>query len=45
MVFDNTVENTYSIDDQMTYLAWKLEFAIRSMEDHVDKYTLFMVNL
>ena len=43
MVLDNTVENTCSVDDQMSYLAWKLELAIRSMGEGVDKYTIFMV--
>jgi hypothetical protein len=43
VVLDNTVQNTNSIDDQMTFLAWNLEFAIKMMEkDRVDKYLVFM---
>eukprot|EP01034_Spumella_vulgaris_P023948 gene23948-30232_t len=42
LILDNTVENTKSIDDQMTFLAWNLEFAIKMMKPNVDKYLVFM---
>ncbi len=42
LVFDNTVQNTNSIDDQMIFLAWNLEFAIKLMKPQVDKYLVFM---
>ena len=37
VVFDNTVQNTTSHDDQMTFLAWSLEFALREMPSYTDK--------
>lgn len=42
VIFDNTVQNTDSVDDQMLFLAWCLEFAIRDMPAHTDKYVVFM---
>jgi hypothetical protein len=42
LILDNTVENTNSVDDQMTFLAWNLEYAIKRMPSHVDKYLVFM---
>ena len=44
VVLDNTVENTRNIDDQMLFLAWNLELAIRDMPSHVDKYLVFIVS-
>ena len=44
VIFDNTVQNTQSIDDQMLFLGWNLEFAITQMPPTVDKYVIFMVN-
>lgn len=42
VIFDNTVQNTNSVDDQMLFLAWCLEFAIKDMPEHTDKYVVFM---
>lgn len=42
LVFDNNVQNTKSVDDQMVFLAWNLEFAIKMMKPNVDKYLIFM---
>jgi hypothetical protein len=42
VIFDNTVQNTNSVDDQMLFLAWCLEFSIKEMPDHTDKYVVFM---
>ena len=42
IIFDNTVQNTSNIDNQMRFLAWSLEFAIRDMPTHTDKYVIFM---
>jgi hypothetical protein len=42
VVFDNTVQNTTSVDDQLTFLAWNLEYACKLMSSDVDKYTVFM---
>lgn len=44
LVLDNTVQNTNSVDDQMTFLAWNMEFAIMNLPPNVDKYLVF-VNL
>jgi hypothetical protein len=44
VVLDNTVENTSNIDDQMLFLAWNLELAIRDMPPHVDKFLVFVVS-
>jgi hypothetical protein len=43
VVFDNSAQNTTSVDDQMLYLGWLLNFACREMPNNVDKYTIFMV--
>lgn len=42
IIFDNTVQNTKSAEDQLAYLAWNLEQAIALMPKHVDKYLIFM---
>lgn len=42
LVFDNAVQNTNCVDDQMTFLAWNLEFAIKLMKPNVDKYLVFL---
>jgi hypothetical protein len=42
LILDNTVENTKSVDDQMTFLAWNLEYAIKRMPPNIDKYLVFM---
>lgn len=42
LVFDNAVQNTKCVDDQMTFLAWNLEFAIKLMKPNVDKYLVFL---
>jgi hypothetical protein len=46
VVFDNTVQNTQSTDDQMLFLAWSLEFALRVMKASAnvvaDKYCIFI---
>lgn len=42
IVFDNTVQNTNVVDNQMKFLAWNLEFAIRQMPSNIDKYLIFM---
>jgi hypothetical protein len=42
LILNNTVENTKRVDDQMTFLAWNLEYAIKRMPPHVDKYLVFM---
>ena len=44
LIFDNTVQNTASVDDQMLFLGWNLEFAIKQMPKYVDKYVIFMVS-
>lgn len=43
IVLDNTVQNTDSIDDQMLFLAWNLEFGIKEMSPANDKFLVFMV--
>jgi hypothetical protein len=43
IVLDNTVQNTNSIDDQMLFLAWNLEFGIKEMSGGNDKFLVFMV--
>lgn len=42
LVFDNTAQNTSGMDGQLRYLAWSLDLAIRSMQEHVDKYVVFI---
>lgn len=42
LIFDNTVQNTPHVDDHMTFLAFNLEFAIKTMPLEVDKYLVFM---
>eukprot|EP01031_Cornospumella_fuschlensis_P028991 gene28991-34991_t len=42
LIFDNTVQNTPHVDDHMTFLAFNLEFAIKTMTPEVDKYLVFM---
>jgi len=42
LVLDNTVQNTSVVDDQMSFLAWNLEFAIQLMPPTVDKYLVFI---
>eukprot|EP00759_Apiculatamorpha_spiralis_P054303 PhF_6_TR6903/c0_g1_i1/m.10024 len=42
VVLDNTVENTKSVDDQMKLLAWNLDFAVRQMPPHIDKFVVFV---
>jgi hypothetical protein len=37
------VQNTNSIDDQMLFLAWNLEFGIKEMSGGNDKFLVFMV--
>ena len=43
IVLDNTVQNTDSVDDQMLFLAWNLEFGIKEMSPSNDKFLVFMV--
>jgi hypothetical protein len=43
MVFNNQVQNTSCADSHMRLLSWYLEFSIRQMPTHVDKYCVFMV--
>lgn len=45
IVLDNTVQNTDSVDDQMLFLAWNLEFGIKEMSLSNDKFLVFMVRL
>ena len=43
VIFDNSVQNTKSASDQMKFLAWSLNFAVREMEGGpCDKYVIFM---
>lgn len=42
VIFDNSVQNTSNVDDQMTFLAWNLEFATKLSKPGVDKYLVFM---
>jgi len=42
IIFDNEAQNTSNVDDQMLFLAWSLEFAIRQMPITVDKYCIFV---
>jgi hypothetical protein len=42
VIFDNSVQNTSNVDDQMTFLAWNLEFATKMSKPGVDKYLVFM---
>lgn len=42
IIFDNTVQNTQSTDDQMNFLAWNLELAIKFMPSKIDKYVILM---
>jgi hypothetical protein len=42
VVLDNTVENTKGADDQMCFLAWNLELAMKTMDPSVDKYCCFI---
>lgn len=42
LVFNNTKENTRSVDNQMLHLAWNLECATRTMEGDVEKYVVFI---
>ena len=42
LVFNNQVQNTASVDDQMRFLAWNLEVAIGLMPPGVDKYYIFI---
>lgn len=42
LVLNNQVQNTNSIEDQMRFLAWSLELAIRLMPPEVDKYCIFI---
>ncbi|RYH02928.1 hypothetical protein EON65_47550 [archaeon] len=42
LIFDNTVQNTPHVDDHMNFLAFNLEFAIKTMTPDVDKYLVFM---
>mmetsp|Transcript_18765 Transcript_18765/g.27126 ORF Transcript_18765/g.27126 Transcript_18765/m.27126 type:complete len:288 (+) Transcript_18765:34-897(+) len=42
LVFNNQVQNTSCPDAHMTLLSWNMEFAIRQMPSHVDKYCVFM---
>lgn len=42
VIFNNTVQNTDSVDDQMTFLAWNLELATRLNQPYADKYLVFM---
>mmetsp|Transcript_15037 Transcript_15037/g.25074 ORF Transcript_15037/g.25074 Transcript_15037/m.25074 type:complete len:303 (+) Transcript_15037:243-1151(+) len=44
LVLNNSVQNTKSDDDHMVFLAWNLEFAIKTMSPSADKYLVF-VNL
>lgn len=43
IILDNTVQNTDSVDDQMLFLAWNLEFGIKEMTPKIDKFLVFMV--
>ena len=43
IILDNTVQNTDSIDDQMLFLAWNLEFGIKEMSPNNDIFLVFMV--
>jgi len=42
IIFNNECQNTNDVDDQMTFLAFNLELAIKEMGDAVDKYVIFM---
>jgi CRAL/TRIO domain/CRAL/TRIO, N-terminal domain len=42
VIFENEAQNTNNVDDQMLFLAWSLEFAIRQMPTTVDKYCIFI---
>ena len=42
IVFDNSVQNTTSIDDQLSFVSFNFEYACRMMEPKVDKYVVFM---
>jgi len=42
VIFDNGVQNTTNVDDQIIFVAWSLELAVRMMPPHVDKYLVFM---
>ena len=42
VIFDNSVQNTNNVDNQMTFLAWNLETAAKLMKSEVDKYVVFM---
>lgn len=42
LIFDNTVQNTNVVDDQMNFLAWNLEFATQLMPEGIDKYLVFI---
>ena len=42
MIFNNSVQNTNSTDDQLTFLAWNLDYACRLMTPVTDKYVVFM---
>jgi hypothetical protein len=42
LVLNNQVQNTACVEDQMKYLAWSLELAVRCMPPAVDKYCIFI---
>ena len=42
IIFDNTVQNTKDVDENMVFLSWNLEFATRLMAPNIDKYVVFM---
>jgi len=43
LIFDNTARAvSNNSDEQITFLAWNLEFAIRLMPKNVDKYVIFI---
>eukprot|EP01038_Epipyxis_sp_PR26KG_P012344 gene12344-16555_t len=42
IIFDNTVQNTNSVDDQMSFLGWNLELAVQMMSSSIDKYLVFI---
>ena len=42
LVFDNHVENTWKQDQNMKFLCWNMERAIRLMPQGVEKFTIFI---
>lgn len=42
LVMDNSVQNTHNDDDQLTFLAWNLDFACELMPSNIDKYVVVL---